>query len=354
MGSGSKAPAPPDYTGAAQAQAQGSRENVIEQTYANRPDVSTPWGSVSWTRPEYPGAPGYVGGEPGNTGTQYTGGSTGGGSSNPFAGFGSLLGGGSGSGIMDVINKTMPSSVRAGQQDTGYGGYDPSQWAMNVTLPPEVQAAVEAQQRIQQGRSRMGEQMLGQAGQTLSQGVDWSALPGVTGGEDARNAAENAIYGRETSRLDPMWQQRQQQQQSQLAAQGLEPGTEAYTRSMGDLNRAQNDAYQQAMYGAITGGGQEASRQSGLESANRARALQEAYQKQYGGINALNAFLQGQQVQMPQFPGFGQAGQAQAPQYLQAAQLGYQGALNQYGANQAQLQGLLSGAGGMVGLPFMF
>jgi hypothetical protein len=153
-----------------------------------------------------------------------------------------------------------------------------------------------------------------------------------------------------------MWQQRQQQQASQLAAQGLEPGTEAYSRAMGDLNRAQNDAYQQLMSESIMGGGQEASRQYGLESANRARALQEAYQQQYGGLNALNAALQGQQVQMPQFPGFGQAGQAQAPNYLQAAQLGYQGALNQYGANQGGLQGLLSGAAGLAGnlLPFAF
>jgi hypothetical protein len=30
----------------------------------------------------------------------------------------------------------------------------------------------------------------------------------VTNGADARNSAENAIYGRETSRLDPMWNQR--------------------------------------------------------------------------------------------------------------------------------------------------
>jgi hypothetical protein len=197
-------------------------------------------------------------------------------------------------------------------------------------------------------------QLLPYAQESLGKQVDWAGMPQVTGGEEARNAAEQAIYQRGASRLDPQWQQRQEALQSQLAGQGLEPGTEAYTRASGDFGRAQNDAYQQLMNEAIMGGGQEASRQYQLDSANRARAIQEAYQQQYGGINALNAALQGQQVQMPQFPGFGQAGQAQAPNYLGAAQAQYQGALNQYGANQAGLQGLFGGLGGLASLPFAF
>lgn len=331
-GGGKGAPAPPDYTGAAEAQAQGSRQNVIEQTYANRPNIVTPYGNVTWTRPDYPGTPGYMADEAG----------TGMGSQNAPAGLGGAVAGALGQG------------GGGGSEMDPYGGYDPSAWQMNVNLPPEAQAALEAQQRINLQRSQMGEQMAGTAMQDLQQGVDWGGLPEVTGGEAARNAAEQALYQRGASRLDPMWQQRQQQQTSQLAAQGLEPGTEAYTRAMGDLNRAQTDAYQALLNESIMGGGQEASRQYQLDAANRARAIQEAYQQQYGGINALNAALQGQQVQMPQFPGFAQAGQAQAPQYLQAAQLGYQGALNQYGANQAGMQGLFGGLTGLAGLPFAF
>ena len=46
---GSKAtPAPPDYTGAAQAQAAASAQNVMTQNYANRPQVNTPFGTQSW------------------------------------------------------------------------------------------------------------------------------------------------------------------------------------------------------------------------------------------------------------------------------------------------------------------
>jgi hypothetical protein len=99
------------------------------------------------------------------------------------------------------------------------------------------------------------------------------------------------------------------------------------------------------------GGGSEASRQQALDLQARQQGISEGLQRQYGGMNALNAFLAGQQVQQPQMPGFNTAGQAQAPQYMQAANLGYQGALNQYGANQAQLQQLMGGMSGLV--PFM-
>lgn len=48
---GKKSPPPaPDYTKAAEIQAQSSRDNTLAQTVANRPDVYTPWGSQTWTR----------------------------------------------------------------------------------------------------------------------------------------------------------------------------------------------------------------------------------------------------------------------------------------------------------------
>ena len=47
MGKGS-APPPPDYTGAAQAQAGASKEITNMQTWANRPTQNTPYGSTTW------------------------------------------------------------------------------------------------------------------------------------------------------------------------------------------------------------------------------------------------------------------------------------------------------------------
>lgn len=223
---------------------------------------------------------------------------------------------------------------------------------MNVTLPSEMETALGSQMRTQAARSALGESLVGEMGQRMEQGdIDWSQMPGVTGGDAARQAAEDAIYGRYASRLDPQWRQRQEQMSTRLANQGLTPGSEAYTNAMRDLNQAQNDAYQTALNESVMGGGQEASRQYQLESANRGRGIQEAYQQMYGPINAMNAALQGQQVQMPQFPGFSTVGTAQAPQYMQAANLGYQGQLNQMAQQQAGLQSLLGGFGSF--LPFM-
>src|SRR5262245_5260053 len=42
------APPPPDYSGAAKEQAQSSKEVTNMQTWANRPQINTPWGSQSW------------------------------------------------------------------------------------------------------------------------------------------------------------------------------------------------------------------------------------------------------------------------------------------------------------------
>lgn len=50
MGSGGKTPAAPDYVGAAKEQGQSSERIAAGQTIANRPDIVTPWGTMTWTR----------------------------------------------------------------------------------------------------------------------------------------------------------------------------------------------------------------------------------------------------------------------------------------------------------------
>ena len=72
----------------------------------------------------------------------------------------------------------------------------------------------------------------------------------------ARDQAIEANYAQATSRLDPQWQQRGQAFQSQMANQGLDPGTQAFDASQGNLDRARNDAYSSAMRGAIGEGNQ--------------------------------------------------------------------------------------------------
>jgi hypothetical protein len=130
-------------------------------------------------------------------------------------------------------------------------------------------------------------------------------------GAQARQHAEDAIYGRETSRLDPMFAQRETGLRAQLANQGLDPTSAAYGKSVDTFERGRNDAYSSALQQAIMGGGQEASRQQQMDLQSRFAPLQ--------GLQGLQGLLQQ--------PGFN-AG----PNYLGAAQMG-----GQYGLDKTQM-----------------
>jgi hypothetical protein len=240
-GKGSGAPSSPDFTAAANAQAAASQANTREQTAANRPNQSGPFGSSTWSQ----GADG--------------------------------------------------------------------QWTQNTSLAPGLQAGAD---------SLMG--------QIANQG------PAMTG-DQARDQAITSAYGQAASRLDPQWAQREESTRAQLANQGLDAGSQAYDSQMGNLGRERNDAYSSAMANAI-GQGTAAGH---VAFADNQSAQMQPYQ-QLGLMQGLSAQ-----------PGFTAAGSGQTPQLLNAASLGYQGALNQYGANQAGKNSTMSGAASLAPLLFL-
>jgi len=126
-----KAPPAPDYTGAALAQAQASKENLNIQNYANRPTVNTPWGQESWT-------------------TQAV---------------------------------TDPAT---GQQVT--------QWTQNTTLNPELQAALDSQIALQQQRSNLAEGFMGRVGESYAKPFDWQNLPSMAQAGPAQLSSNIADY----------------------------------------------------------------------------------------------------------------------------------------------------------------
>ena len=126
-----KAPPAPDYTGAALAQAQASKENLNIQNYANRPTVNTPWGQESWT-------------------TQAV---------------------------------TDPAT---GQQVT--------QWTQNTTLNPELQAALDSQIALQQQRSNLAEGFMGRVGESYAKPFDWENLPQMAQAGPAQLSSNIADY----------------------------------------------------------------------------------------------------------------------------------------------------------------
>jgi len=117
-GGGKGAPAAPDYAGAAQQQGAASQQLATQNTWANRPNVSTPWGSQTW-----------------NAGTG-----------------------------------TDPST-----------GQPITTWQQNINLSPEQQAAQDAQAKITQGRSEAAGTLLGQATGEFQTPFDWSNLPSTPG-----------------------------------------------------------------------------------------------------------------------------------------------------------------------------
>jgi hypothetical protein len=398
MGSKSS-PAPPDYVGAAKEQAAASAELTNMQTYANRPEVSTPFGGQTWS-------------------TQAV---------------------------------TDPAT---GQQVT--------QWTQNTTLAPQLQQALDSQMAVQQGRSDLAQGFMQNVANSYQNPFNWQGMPdrvmpnapttlqgnvadyaqglqtgfGRTGmqmGLDRSGLNDIPTYDMNSrnqiaddlmARMQPTHDRQAQGLQSQLTNQGFQVGSEAYNKAMGDLMGAQsrerfnaldmagNEAqrmYQTGM-GARQQGWQEllgsgnfvnsaqaqnfgqnqtlagfnnaALGQAGNMDINRMQAMNQAagqafnFGSQYADqmarmrqqaiseeqlrraipLNEMNALLTGQQVGMPSMPSFNTAQRAETPQLLNATNMQYQANLAQSNAQNAGFDSMLSSATGLAGaaMPYMF
>jgi hypothetical protein len=156
----------------------------------------------------------------------------------------------------------------------------------------------------------------------LQKPIDTSGIAGMPGGpsttQDLSNT-RNALFNQQMAYLQPQEALAREQQQSQLANQGVMPGSEAYTNAIQETNRGQTFANQQAADSAIIGGGQEQSRLFGMGQG----ALNSQIQARDAPINEFNQLSPG---------GAGQA-QAMTPDISGAFQQQYQGQLN--AANQS-------------------
>jgi len=295
---GKSSPAPPDYEGAARATGEASKEVTEQQTYANRPDQYTPWGTTTW----------------------------------------------------DNENVWDPAT----QQNV-------NRWTSNTTLNPESQRALDAELALQADRSELGGSLYGRMETEFADPMNWKSLnpygASLMGGDEARQAAEDAVYERSVSRLDPQWEQRESDNLAQLTAQGLRPGDAAYDRATDNMERDRTDAYQQAQYGAVMAGGQEASRQQGLDLQqsnyeNQMRQMQMTEQMQQRGfsLNEINALISGQQVAMPSMSAGGTASKSGGVDYTGAALQGYEADVNSSNASNAQSQSMMQGAAAIAAL----
>lgn len=221
-------------------------------------------------------------------------------------------------------NQTTPFATTSWTQ--GPNG----QWQQNVSLNGPLGG-------LQQG-------LQGQAAQAMAQPFSLSGLPEVQSGDGARQQAFNAAYGQAESRLNPMWQQREDATRTRLLQQGLDPGSEAFQREMGSLGQQRNDAYTSALnsaQGQATAAGDSVFRNSLM---GRQQALSDALRQRGQAFGELQG-LQGL-MGMPSFMG---AGLAQVPQLLQAAGLQSQADLQRYQIEQQAQSDMISGGAGLLG-----
>ena len=296
MGKSTSAPPPPDYKGAAEAQAAAGRVNQY-----------TPYGSMVYSQ-EAPAAPPpqpQPQPQPQPSGSPF---SRGGLMAQPFG-----TGLSTGAGLFRNA-QSPPASPNT------------SQWRSDITLPPVGQQLLEAGNQSALGLA----ELQGQAGQRVSEGLSQPFDYGSVGD------VSDASYAAQTARLDPQWNERAEQYRTMLANQGLVPGGEAYDSATRNFEQGRNDAYTQARLAAI---------QTQPQTYQLAQALRSQ------PLNELNALRTGSQVQNPQFsaqpPGANYLGAAQAQ-----GQYGMQGYQADVANQNAMMQGLFGLGAAYLGGPF--
>lgn len=196
----------------------------------------------------------------------------------------------------------------------GYTGFGQGP-TLQTSLPNagNVQTSIANAGNIQKGVADAGaiQKSLGNAGD-ITKTYDYSA---------DTSRYENALM----ERMNPQLAQSRSALETQLANQGLQPGSEAYNRAIDSATRQENDA----RFGAILNAGQEQSRLAGL--ARDQAGFQNSAQQQ-----AYNQMLSSGQF----------ANTAQQQQYGQNAnnmQLGNAAQQQEFGQNAAQLEANNSG-----------
>lgn len=155
-------------------------------------------------------------------------------------------------------------------------------WSNTISLVPEAQTQLDNQLKQNDQLSQLGFTLADQAGQQIN-------TPYSDGAQSGQAAAQ-AYYANEKQYLDPQYQQAQSNLNSQLANQGIMPGSDAYNRAQQNQNLQRQQAYQTADNSAISQG-----------QSQQQIALANQSQLKNSALNQLNALRSGTQIQNPSF-----------------------------------------------------
>ena len=241
------------------------------------------------------------------------------------------------SGNLDAAR--LASKANRVNQNTPYGsisyqnmvGGDQDRWQSDINLSPTGQKLLDYSNTAALGLGQQTGQALNRVDQSLAQPFDASSVGQLA----------DQSYAAQTARLDPQWTEREQQQRTILANQGLTAGGEAYDAAMRNFSQGRNDAYSQARLNA---------------QATMPQTYQMAQALRSQPLNELNALRTGAQVQNPQFTPIPQQQTTAGPNMLGAAGMQGQAGMQQYNADvasqNAMTGGLFSLAGAAAGSPW--
>lgn len=293
----SSGPSPPDYTGAAQAQGQANLQATALAGGLNRPTVTTPYGTQTWSNPAYQQA------------------------------LAAYKAGGSKGPAPNLLDYSQPGQLQE-----------------NIQFSPDQQARFAQSQQISDALGNQSLTSLGQVRSSLGQPIDYSKLPNATQGADAiRQSVVDSLYKQQTQYLDPQFQQQQSMLDTQLRNQGLQPGSQAYDTAMANLGRQKQQAYGNAMYNAI---GQGTSASEAAQRENIAAAQQGISEQELARelpLNELNALRTGAQTSLPNFQATQPYSAPQAAPLFGATEAQYQAGLGQANAGNAMAGNIFGG-----------
>lgn len=227
-------------------------------------------------------------------------------------------------------------------------------WTQNTSLNGADQTNLDQSRRLFGNAAGMSDSLMSRADTLFAPQFNSGALSQIGTGENARNQAENALFGRATARLDPMWNKREDQTRTQLLNQGLDPSSEAYKNSMSDLGMQRNDAYSSAMNDSIINGGNEASRLFGMDVTRHNTGVNDQLAAQNYNLQGFNAREGATQNALaaagalrpgaPSMTPFMGAGNVAGPDYMGAA-------VGQYGMSQGQNAAVGDYLGSVMSIP---
>lgn len=283
---GGKAPKPPDYVGAANAQGNANVEAARVTAALNRVNQVGPQGTVSYQQdPNNPDSftqTTTLSPEQQALYNQNVANDTNrlGVAGQRFGEVGQQIGQG-------LNTNGLPqrvSNVQGGQQQTGVNAASGMYGRIQTGNLPrfEKQPGQQYQQSVANPNLPSFEQ---QAGQQYQKSVDFGGATQLPGNEDfgaERQRVEDSLYNRNASRLDDQFARRGEDQRAQLLNRGLREGTEAYANAERDLNQSRTDAYGDLRDRAVQAGG-----------AEQARLFQQALAARQQGV--------GEELQQGQF-----------------------------------------------------